>query len=143
MLLRGFDGCVVLSPRTCEAFAPLLREVVDRLVRRDGVRFPNEIFEELSALEAAAAASRQHRASLVDGFSLTKPPPLSAANMSTVKELSVSEAARTVGRTRQAVLARIRSGSLPARRDERGRWRIRCENLPVRGAEPLTERTQR
>jgi hypothetical protein len=130
MLVTGFDGAVVLSPQVCEVFTPLLRRAVDNLVRRDGVRFPSEVFEELDAMEAAARASRQRRTGFVDGLSVTKAQPLSPENMAPVKELSVSEAARTVGRTRQAVLARIRSGSLPARRDEHGHWRIRCENLP-------------
>jgi hypothetical protein len=29
MLRTGLDGCVVLSPRECETFAPLLRQAID------------------------------------------------------------------------------------------------------------------
>jgi hypothetical protein len=43
MLRTGLDGCVVLSPRECETFAPLLRQAIDQCVRRDGVHFPSEV----------------------------------------------------------------------------------------------------
>lgn len=129
MLLSGLDGCVILTPRECAVFGPLLRRALDDLVRRDGVRVPSEVFKVVEELEAAGRASRQRRTGFVDGLSVTKVAPLSSGNVGTVKEVSVSEAARTVGRTRQAVLARIRSGSLPARRNDRGQWLIAAESL--------------
>lgn len=130
MLLKGLDGCAILSPRVCETFGPILRLAINDLVRREGLRFPNEVYEELEAIEAAARASRQRRTLSAD-VAIARSQSLLSEKVTSVNELSVTEAARRGGTSRQAVLARIGRGSLPARRDERGRWLIRAENLEV------------
>jgi excisionase family DNA binding protein len=44
-------------------------------------------------------------------------------------DLTTTEAAAALGCSRQAVLDRIRRRTLPARKNDRGRWRISAENL--------------
>jgi hypothetical protein len=113
----------------CELFGPILRQAIDDLVRRGGVHFPAEVWQEVEAMEIAGRASRQQRTTLAPRLVTTRPAALAPARVDVVHEVTVSEAARITGRTRQAVQQRISSGSLPARRDEHGHWRIRCENL--------------
>jgi hypothetical protein len=122
-LVTNLDGTVILPAGVCAVFAPLLRRAIDEAVRRDGHRFPNEVFDELAALEAAG------RATTTQGVVMTMGAKLSAGTLESVNEVTVVEAAALTGRTRQAVQARITRETLPARRDERGHWLIRRENL--------------
>jgi excisionase family DNA binding protein len=129
MIIRGLDGCVVLSPAACQAFAPLVHQAMTNLVRRDGVRFPSELWAELDAMEAAARAFRQCRTTTTTPEVVpTTGETLPAGRISTM-ELTVAEVAAREGTSRQAVTARIRRRTLPARRDEGGHWKIRQENL--------------
>jgi hypothetical protein len=137
-LVAGLDGSVLLPAPVAEVFAPLLRRAMEDAVRRDGFRFPNAVWDELGALEQAARAARAARArGVVAGVVTTTPETLSPARVvddmrvSGVlsEEVGVPAAAEILGRSRQAVLARINRGTLPARHDERGHWMIRRENL--------------
>ena len=60
-------------------------------------------------IEVAGRASRQRR-TVVSGVAIATRQTLSPEKMEAVNELSVSEAARFIGTSRQAVLARIRRG---------------------------------
>jgi excisionase family DNA binding protein len=123
MLVTG----VLLSPRVCEHFSLFLPQAVHDLMRRDGLRLPAEVLEALADIEVAGRASRQRR-TVVSGVAIATRQTLSPEKMEAVKELTVTEATRLTGTSRQAVLARIRRGSLPARRDG-SRWLIAAENL--------------
>jgi predicted site-specific integrase-resolvase len=47
------------------------------------------------------------------------------------KHVSVTETAKLLGLTPQAVRDRIRAGSLPGQKDDRGRWRIPPHAVPA------------
>lgn len=120
-IVTGLDGTVVLSPAVCRVFAPLLRRAITEANRRDGARFPNEIWDELGALEAAARAKNLERSRV------SEVPSGTVRNMNEVEGLKA--AGKILGCSPQAVHERCQRGTLPFVRDERGRYFFARENL--------------
>lgn len=132
-LVRGLDGCVVIPAQVANVWAPLLRAAMREATRRDGVRYRDDVWAELEALEEAAAQLQARRAGVVRDVVPTTPASLSPDSLDGMggprRETDVGGAAEVLGCSPQAVTARIRRGTLPARKDDRGRYLIRVENL--------------
>jgi hypothetical protein len=91
---------------------------------------------DLEVLTAALRPmNRESRADVVNGVVSDVVAPLHERrlaeverhHLSGVAEYGLAEFAALAGVTRQAVLGRINRGTLPARKDERGRWRVTIE----------------
>jgi len=128
VLISGLDGCVLIGPDVAAVLAPLLRRGLEESTRRNGFRYPSAVWDALDALEASA---RAHRSPVVSDVVTTTVDAAASGTMAGVQsgEVSVSRAAALIGRSRQAIDGRCRRGSLPYRRDEKGRRWIRLENL--------------
>lgn len=114
---------VILKPSVCGELAPYLRKTLLAAQRTDGATFTAATWEVVDDVEALAAA---HARSVVSDVVVATAPTLSPVK---VEEVSVTEAAEILDRTRQSVLGRLARGSLPGRRDAHGQWWIARENL--------------
>lgn len=134
-VVKGLDGAVVLAAPVAAVFAPLLRLALTEASRRDGIKFRPQVWTELEALEEAAAQLKARRAGVVADVVATTGPTLSDASLDptggSFQETSVRGAAELLGCSPQAVTARIRRGTLPARKDAGGKYLVRIENLGV------------
>lgn len=118
-------GCVLVPPEAAEELAGLLRAAMAERMRVDGWQFSARALDTVAALEEAARLRREGRG-VVAGVVELDPPRLSSATVEGV-EVSVSEAARLRGVSRQAIQKRI-GRTLAARREGR-EWRIALQDL--------------
>jgi hypothetical protein len=108
------DDVAELFTAATSSGRPWLRQVLEVQFRQAGTRLPPLLDRWLSELEAGERARR-----MTGGNGPTFPPS---------QTVSVSEFAVMTGTTVQAVRARCRRGTLPARRDPDG-WVIYLEDM--------------
>jgi excisionase family DNA binding protein len=121
-----------------------LEKVRPRTVIEDGIVIPAAAAGELAAVLAVGMrelARRDCRPFGVDVYDvlagckwwgtadLYMAKPSDSGKVEDVQEVTQAQAARLVGITRSAIRGRLDRGTLPHRRDERGRVRIRRSNL--------------
>ena len=135
-LLRNFDGSVIVPARVAEEIAPVLREAMEGRCKRDGWKFTDAAWDVLDGLTVASHLSRAQRlldANLDASRSHEHPigtvDPVVSASISEV--VGLRAAGKVLGCTPQAVHDRVARGTLPFRRDERGRYAFDIRNLEV------------
>jgi hypothetical protein len=117
------DGTVVLPARVCAGFAPIIRERVDWVLRQ-GRRVDDAYLAELEAMECAASA-----------YSPDKAPDASPdgrgeiGTLESMEVVGLRPAAKVMGIAHQTLAEMVDRGTMPSRRDARGRHVFRRENL--------------
>lgn len=121
-------GVVAVPPAVAAELAPLVRAAMRRAVHEDKATFTAAAWSIADDLDVVARTLRSH---VVADVVAQTPGRLSPAIVDSCMEVvGTAEAARRLGITKQAVLRRIARGTLPSRRDGRGRHWIATENLP-------------
>lgn len=135
-LVRGLEAHALVSPESARLFAPVLREYLNRKVRAEGWRLPEQIWADLEALEDVAAFHRRQERETGDVVATTVQPwsPGTVEGDDDAREVTVTKAAEILGIDRRVVARRCDRGSLPYRQDERGVRLIRVENLGMADA---------
>jgi hypothetical protein len=126
------DG-VLVDPSVAAEVAGLVHRAMSEAVRRDGVRFSTGAWTVVDELRVLASEWRQ-RVVATTGRSTTSGKVEDVGDPQNLSgEVGTAAAAALLGvRSRQAVVNRICRGTLPARKDQKGHYRIRRENLPRR-----------
>jgi hypothetical protein len=111
---------------------PLLSEYLTagmKAVRSNGAVVPMWAVERLADIAEAVAVLKAKRADVVRDVVRDVVSPLHPGKLEGVvpfgnDEIGLAQVAALVGVTRQAIAARIHRQSLPARKDDRGRWLV-------------------
>jgi excisionase family DNA binding protein len=130
MLPGRLAGSVFAIPKVAAEVASIVREAM-RQRAREGWQFSPAAWDWLRGLEVSAMGVREELAAGTE-LARARPPTLSSLILTDdADEITVKEFAEALDISESAVRQRITNGSLPARRDERGHYRIRRENLEV------------
>lgn len=122
---------VLVTPVVAEELGPILHRAMSESVRRDGRSFSSEAWDIATSIDRLGQAQRQRREAVVSDVVVTTVETLSPARVDPVNETTVTDAASRLGCSRQAILSRLRRGTMAGRRDDRGRWWIPSDNLEV------------
>jgi hypothetical protein len=121
---------VFATGAVCWWVAPELRAQLRERNRRDHQTYPPEVWAFLDALDEGAADWAERRFNAPVEHSTARDVPSLKLGVDG-REITVTEAAEMTCKTDKSLYARIARGTLPARRDEKGRLWIRVENLDV------------